>query len=88
MCINGRCFPLVRHAVPVVPPTPYRGTITACLETKSEKSLKGRFITIDNCLHSLTSKEGAKNLVDQLCSRLASGGFELRQWASNCSPPP
>ncbi|XP_065099626.1 uncharacterized protein [Paramisgurnus dabryanus] len=39
---------------------------------------------VDNCLHSLTSKEEAKDLVDQLCSLLSSGGFELRQWASNC----
>ncbi len=39
---------------------------------------------VDNCLHSVTSKEEAKDLVEQLCSLLASGGFELRQWASNC----
>ncbi len=39
---------------------------------------------VDNCLHSLTSKEVAKCLVDQLCALLNEGGFELRQWASNC----
>nr|XP_021334729.1 uncharacterized protein LOC101884915 [Danio rerio] len=39
---------------------------------------------VDNCLYSLPSKDGAKDLVDQLCSLLNEGGFELRQWASNC----
>jgi hypothetical protein len=39
---------------------------------------------VDNCLYSLTTKDAAKELVDQLCSLLAEGGFELRQWASNC----
>ncbi len=34
---------------------------------------------VDNCLHSVTSKEEAKDLVEQLCSFLASGGFELWQ---------
>ncbi|XP_067265288.1 uncharacterized protein [Chanodichthys erythropterus] len=39
---------------------------------------------VDNCLHSLTTKDAAKDLVDQLCALLAEGGFELRQWSSNC----
>lgn len=39
---------------------------------------------VDNCLHSLTSKDAGKDLVDQLCALLNEGGFELRQWASNC----
>jgi len=39
---------------------------------------------VDNCMYSLTNKDAAKELVDQLCSLLAEGGFELRQWASNC----
>ncbi|NP_001410306.1 uncharacterized LOC100150025 [Danio rerio] len=39
---------------------------------------------VDNCLHSLHSPKEAKDLVDGLCALLASGGFELRQWASNC----
>ncbi|XP_073721977.1 uncharacterized protein [Misgurnus anguillicaudatus] len=39
---------------------------------------------VDNCLHSLHSPQEAKVLVDQLCALLATGGFELRQWASNC----
>ncbi len=38
---------------------------------------------MDNCLQSFASYDTAKNLVDKLCSLLASGGFELRQWASN-----
>lgn len=38
---------------------------------------------VDNCLHSLTSQEAAKALVDRLQHLLAEGGFELRQWASN-----
>ena len=38
---------------------------------------------MDNCLHSTHSKEEAKDLVDRLCQLLHSGGFEIRQWASN-----
>ncbi|XP_073782539.1 uncharacterized protein [Danio rerio] len=38
---------------------------------------------VDNCLQSLPTAEEAKELVDQLRDVLASGGFELRQWASN-----
>ncbi|XP_043967022.1 uncharacterized protein LOC122827949 [Gambusia affinis] len=38
---------------------------------------------VDNCLYSLSSTEKAKELVDRLQSLLLSGGFELRQWASN-----
>ncbi|XP_067274307.1 uncharacterized protein [Pseudorasbora parva] len=38
---------------------------------------------VDNCLQSFDSPKTAKNLVDKLYSLLASGGFELRQWASN-----
>lgn len=38
---------------------------------------------MDNCLQSLPTAEEAKELVDQLIEVLASGGFELRQWASN-----
>ncbi|KAE8276983.1 hypothetical protein D5F01_LYC25284 [Larimichthys crocea] len=38
---------------------------------------------VDNCLHSLTSREAARVLVDKLRHLLAEGGFELRQWASN-----
>ena len=32
---------------------------------------------VDNCLQSFASRDMAKNLVDKLCSLLASGGFEL-----------
>ncbi|KAK0143235.1 hypothetical protein N1851_018638 [Merluccius polli] len=38
---------------------------------------------VDNCLHSTHSKEEAKDLVDGLCQLLHTGGFEIRQWASN-----
>lgn len=38
---------------------------------------------VDNCLHSMTSKDTARTLVDKLCKLLVVGGFELRQWASN-----
>ena len=38
---------------------------------------------VDNCLESLPNIPAAKDQVDQLCSLLAQGGFELRQWASN-----
>ena len=38
---------------------------------------------VDNCLQSLSTPESAKLLVDKMRQCLASGGFEIRQWASN-----
>ena len=38
---------------------------------------------VDNCLRSTHSKEEAKDLVDGLRQLLLTGGFEIRQWASN-----
>ncbi|XP_062287006.1 uncharacterized protein LOC133992303 [Scomber scombrus] len=38
---------------------------------------------VDNCLLSTSSPEEARDLVDKLRVLLASGGFEIRQWASN-----
>nr|XP_061832460.1 uncharacterized protein LOC133616862 [Nerophis lumbriciformis] len=40
---------------------------------------------VDNCLQSLSTTESAKLLVDKMRQCLASGGFEIRQWASNFS---
>lgn len=42
-----------------------------------------RSFYVDNCLQSLSSLDEAKSLVDSLRNLLATGGFELRQWASN-----
>ncbi len=42
-----------------------------------------RSFYVDNCLQSLASLDEAKLLVDSLRDLLATGGFELRQWASN-----
>lgn len=38
---------------------------------------------VDNCLQSLQSQTQAKYLIDKMRALLASGGFEIRQWASN-----
>ncbi len=38
---------------------------------------------VDNCLQSLSTAAEAKRLVDNLWEILASGGFEIRQWACN-----
>ncbi|CAL9703965.1 unnamed protein product [Knipowitschia caucasica] len=38
---------------------------------------------VDNCMQSLASPNAAKALVNKLRHLLTSGGFELRQWASN-----
>lgn len=38
---------------------------------------------VDNCLQSVQTPEEAKALVDKLRELLATGGFNLRQWASN-----
>lgn len=42
-----------------------------------------RCFDVDNCLQSLSSPDQARTLVDKLRETLASGGFELHQWASN-----
>ncbi|KAJ7997480.1 hypothetical protein DPEC_G00229450 [Dallia pectoralis] len=42
-----------------------------------------RCFYVDNCLQSLPTPAEAKQLVDNLRETLASGGFDLRQWASN-----
>lgn len=38
---------------------------------------------VDNCLQSTPSPEEARDLVNRLRELLKSGGFEIRQWASN-----
>lgn len=38
---------------------------------------------VDNCLQSTASSVEACELIDGLRSLLASGGFEIRQWANN-----
>ncbi len=38
---------------------------------------------VDNCLQSFSTSEMAKDLVNRPRSLLSSGGFDLRQWASN-----
>ena len=42
-----------------------------------------RCFYVDNCLQSLPSTTAARDLVDKLRALLSSGGFVLRQWASN-----
>ncbi|XP_056324239.1 uncharacterized protein LOC130237344 [Danio aesculapii] len=42
-----------------------------------------RHFYVDNFLQSVPSEDKATKLVNKLQSLLASGGFELRQWASN-----
>ncbi len=42
-----------------------------------------RCFYVDNCLQSVHTANEAKELVDRLMEVLASGGFELRQWACN-----
>ncbi|KAL0147788.1 hypothetical protein M9458_056904 [Cirrhinus mrigala] len=38
---------------------------------------------VDNCLQSLQSQHQAKKLIDKMRALLTSGGFDIRQWASN-----
>lgn len=47
-----------------------------------QRSIEQAFY-VDNCLQSLDSPEKAHNLIDRMRSLLSSGGFEIRQWASN-----
>ncbi|XP_058625394.1 uncharacterized protein LOC131536472 [Onychostoma macrolepis] len=46
------------------------------------RTVKSSFY-VDNCLHSLRTVAEARALVDNLRQILLTGGFELRQWASN-----
>ncbi|XP_073669326.1 uncharacterized protein [Paramisgurnus dabryanus] len=48
---------------------------------------------VDNCLQSLPTSDEAKDLLHSLRATLSSGGFDIRQWASNdpkviCDLPP
>lgn len=47
------------------------------------RSTVERNFYVDNCLRSVPSLQEAKQLVDRLCGLLATGGLQLRQWASN-----
>ncbi|KAE8278171.1 hypothetical protein D5F01_LYC23759 [Larimichthys crocea] len=38
---------------------------------------------VDNCLQSFPTEGQAKSFLDRLRARLATGGFEIRQWISN-----
>lgn len=49
------------------------------------RSTVERNFYVDNCLRSLPSPQEAKQLVDKLHELLATGGFQLHQWASNVS---
>ncbi|XP_051717031.1 uncharacterized protein LOC127494876 [Ctenopharyngodon idella] len=42
-----------------------------------------RSFYVDNCLPSLNTTDEARGLIDRLRALLASGGFNIRQWASN-----
>ncbi|KAG1926140.1 guanine nucleotide-binding protein G(I)/G(S)/G(O) subunit gamma-2 [Pimephales promelas] len=42
-----------------------------------------RCFYVDNCLQSFPSAQEARQLLDKLRKLLASGGFDIRQWASN-----
>ncbi|XP_026053029.1 uncharacterized protein LOC113039346 [Carassius auratus] len=42
-----------------------------------------RSFYVDNCLQSLNTADEARGLIDRLRKLLASGGFNIRQWASN-----
>ncbi len=42
-----------------------------------------RSFYVDNCLQSLNTTDEAQGLIDRLRELLASGGFDIRQWASN-----
>ncbi len=38
---------------------------------------------MDNCLQSLQCQHQAKKLIDKMRVLLTTGGFDIRQWASN-----
>ncbi|XP_057704715.1 uncharacterized protein LOC130923208 [Corythoichthys intestinalis] len=46
------------------------------------ETIEGSFY-VDNFLHSMSSSEEVKRLIDDLRQHLQTGGFEVRQWASN-----
>ncbi|XP_026112361.1 uncharacterized protein LOC113091129 [Carassius auratus] len=56
-----------------------------CQQFGNEEVLQSieRSFYVDNCLQSLPTAEEAKRLIDKMRPLLASGGFEIRQWATN-----
>lgn len=52
------------------------------LRLRRSRSIEQAFY-VDNCLQSIDSPAKARNLIDRMRSLLSSGGFEIRQWASN-----
>lgn len=42
-----------------------------------------RCFYVDNCLQSIPTSQETQHLLDKLCKLLASGGFNICQWASN-----
>lgn len=83
--MNGECSPLVRPAAPAVPHNALQNHVmdhTQPGDAVRESVLK--YFYVDNYLQSVALEEDAKALVEQLQTLLVQGGFELRQWASNC----
>ncbi len=56
-----------------------------CQQVGNEDVLQSieRSFYVDNCIQSLPTAEEAKQLIDKMRPLLASGGFEIRQWATN-----
>ncbi len=56
-----------------------------CQQVGNEDVLQSieRSFYVDNCLQSLPTAEEAKQLIDKMRPLLASGGLEIRQWATN-----
>ncbi|XP_042575337.1 uncharacterized protein LOC122136428 [Cyprinus carpio] len=60
-----------------------RHVFTHCQPGDKLRQSVERCFYVDNCLQSTASLTEAKELINGLRSLLASGGFEIRQWASN-----
>jgi len=79
--MSGRYFPLGLRAARAVHPS-------QALHSTPDEDVRfsvNRCFYVDNCLQSLGSVQEARLLVDKLRTLLSSGGFDIRQWASNAA---
>ncbi|KAJ8364266.1 hypothetical protein SKAU_G00130970 [Synaphobranchus kaupii] len=77
VCINGKSSHSAQPAAHAEPLSPYRSRFWITVNQMK------MYTTRMNVASTSTSAEEAKQLVEKLRALLASGGFELRQWASN-----
>lgn len=83
-CTNGRCFSFGTTSSPCCAIFALQQHARNYQDDYPEvlQSVQRSFY-VDNCLESFPTIPAATQRVNQLCTLLVEGGFDLRQWASN-----